>query len=124
MAKDIEKEAEFVSFDDAQISKLQNKKHIKLPMKRLKKQKHLNSSDKLTSSEELSSKQNGNFFQRISVMYFIDNFKFMFLIILSSILIVIVKKSKINIPLPPSNYKVNETTFKDLKVKPGKFFYI
>lgn len=29
-----------------------------------------------------------------------------------------------NIPLPPSNYKVNETIFKDLKVKPGKFFCI
>lgn len=90
MAKHVEKEAEFLSSDEAQISKLQNKKNIKLPMKRLRKQKNFNTSEELnSSSEELSTKQSGNFFQRISVKYFIDNFKFIFLILIILSLILI-----------------------------------
>lgn len=77
MAKHIEKEAEFLSSDDAQISKLQNKKDIKLPTKRVRKQKVFDTSD------EESSQLSGNyFFQRISVIYYFNNnCKCIFLII-------------------------------------------
>lgn len=109
MAKNIEKDAQFLSSDDAQINALQNKKDNIIPLKRQRKQKLC-----YTSDENVLPEPSKFFLYHLNmiIIYFIDSFEICLYIALN-------KRSKKNIQPSSCDKTYEETSDEDIRSKLG-----